>query len=723
MTLHGLKSGVSAAALAAVFTFGGTGAGVAAVENVTVTAQKKEENLQQVPVAVTAFSAEELRVNSIVNLKEIAQRTPGFVATEVSPAEPNYYIRGIGTEGLNSNAGGDGSVAMFIDGVYVGRGGGSNLDLFDLERVEVLRGPQGTLFGKNVVGGLINLVTRKPDSEAWAQIAGTVGNYDRIDLRASANLPMSDDVFASAGFLLKQRDGFIHNETTGNDVDDEDSISARGALRFVPNENLDIVISADVTRVREKGRPRDNDCNPAVNGGVHCVGVNPDPHVVNAITDGHLDRDVWGVTAEINWDASIGTVTSLTGYREAEFDFEDPFFSNPVNPPTQIESINRNVESSDQFSQELRLAFDAWNGRVGGVIGAYYLNENVDRTEMLDQRFPVAAVTGVAWFPQQVETTSTAIFGQFDFEIVPGLTAIAGARMTWEEKDAHLEGFKVSGPGTPPPLSTPYDVTASESWTAFTPKFALEWQATDEAMLYVSAARGFKSGGFQGTAGTGASAATPYDPEYAWSYEIGAKTQWFDNTLRLNVAAFKIDHTDLQVSSLVPLCCVVIGNAAEAEIKGVEVEMLATPAEGLEVNANYTYLDAKFTSFTSGATADYTGNTLPRAPRNKLNIGAQYSFPLEELGTMSFRVDWLYQSKIFFEASNTPLEVQDDYTMWDGRVAFESEDGSWELALWGKNLSDELVKTHIVAFAPFGQELNLYQPPRTYGVTVTWRTN
>lgn len=716
----GLKASAAVLAFATVANWAGA-AGAQTIQTVVVTAQKTEQNLQKVPVAVTAFGAADLAKNSIINLKEIAQRTPGFTASEVSPAEPNYYIRGIGTEGIDSNAAGDPSVAMFIDGVYVARGGGSNLDLFDLERVEVLRGPQGTLFGKNAAGGLIQIVSRKPSNENWLAVEGTIGDYSRIDLKGSMNAILDDGVYASAAVLSKQRDGFMSNETTGNDVDDENSVGARAALRFTPNDNLDIVISADVTRTREKGRPRDNVCDASVAGGSHCVGVNPDPHVVNSVTDGHLERDVWGGLVEINWQTDIGTITSLTAYRSAEFDFEDAFFSNPVNPPAQIESINRNVEESTQFSQELRLAFDAFDGRLNGVLGAYYLDAQINRIEILDQRFPVPAATGVAWFPQDVDSTSSALFAQANFEIVPDLTLTAGARVTWESKDAHLQGFKVSGPGNPPPLATPFDIRASESWTAFTPKFGIEWQVTDAAMLYASAARGFKSGGFQGTPGNGASAAIPYNPEYLWSYEIGAKTLWFDDKFRLNVSAFHIDHEDLQVSSLVPLCCVVIGNAAAAEIDGVELEFLALLAEGLEVNGSYSYLDAEFVDFTTGATADYTGNTLPRSPKNKLNLGAQYTFPIENLGEGSIRVDWTTQSKIYFEASNTPLEVQKGYELLDARAGISNEDDSWEVFIWGKNLTDELIKTHIVAFAPYAQILNLYQPPRTYGLTVRWR--
>lgn len=691
------------------------------VETVVVTAQKIEQDLQKVPVAVTAFTAEQLRINRIDSVLDVAQRTPGFVSSEVNPAEPNYVIRGIGTEGINSNAGGDASVVMFIDGVYIGRGGGSNLELFDLERVEVLRGPQGTLFGKNVVGGLIHLITRKPGPDPSFELSGTLGNYEQRQFRGRFNYPLSDIVFASGAVSIRRRDGYTFNATTGNEVDDEDTYGLRGSLRFVPNESIGITVTADWTDQDQAGQPRDNVCNAALRGGVHCVGINPDPRVVNAITDGFLKREVGGILADIAWSTAIGTFTSLTAYRQAEFDFMDPFFSNPVNQPTQIESINENVEESNQISQELRLAFDALGERLTGVLGVYFLEEDVERDERLDQRFPAPAITGFGSFPQDVTATSYAVFGQATYAVTENLDLTLGARMTREEKDAHLQGIRVAGPGFPPPLTAEYNVFASESWDALTPRVALDWQATDKALLYVSAARGFKSGGFQGTAGTGASAAIPYNPEFAWSYEIGAKTLWLDDRVLLNLAAFRTDHSELQVSQLVPLCCVVIGNAAEARIEGVELEWNLRPVAGLDISGSYAYLDAKFVDFATGATADFTGNTLPRSPEHKVNLGVQYSWPLGGLGTALVRADASYQTEIFFEASNTPLEVQDAYEIYNARAAFQSQDGSWELAFWGKNLSDELAKTHITAFAPFQQNLRIYQPPRTYGVTLTFR--
>ena len=692
------------------------------IETVVVTAQRVEQNLQDVPVAVSAFSEETLRVNRMNAMADIAQRTPSFTATEVNPGEPNLAIRGIGTEGINSNAAGDASVVMFIDGVYIGRGGAAALDLFDLERVEVLRGPQGTLFGKNVVGGAISLITRKPSmADSFAEVNGTFGNYDRRDLLGRFNKALSDTLAISGAFSSRQHDGYTLNETTGNRVDNEDSTAAHIAMRYRPTDSLDAILTLDVVDQDQKGQPRDNICNTAFQGGLHCVGINPDRRIVNAVKDGYLNREILGISANIDYTTAWGTFTSLTAFRNTDFSHADAFFSNPINPPNQIESYNENVEDNDQFSQEFRLSFDALDKTLRGVVGIYYLKEHNKRTEYLTQDFPGPGSTGKAAFPQAVDASSFAVFGQTDYSLTERLTLTAGARMTWEKKDVDLAGVRLAGPGWPPPLAAEYAISASKRWDAFTPKLGVSYRFSDDAMAYASVTRGFKSGGFQGTAGTGASAATPHDPEYALSYEAGAKTEWLDDSLRLNVATFYIDYEDLQVSQLVPLCCVVIGNAATAKIKGVEAEVLYRPLEGLDLNAGYSWLNTEFTDFAGGATANYTGNRLPRAPTSKVNLGAQYQWPVGDLGVLLARVDWTYQSKIYFEASNTPLEVQKGYDVLDARLALRAPDNSWEVALWGKNLGDELIKTHIVAFAPFQQELVTYQPPRTWGISVWFR--
>jgi len=691
--------------------------------DIIVTAQRQEQKLQDVPVSVTAFGSEQLRDNNIETVADIATRTPGLSASAVDPINTNFAMRGIGSApGISQNAGGDPSVVVFVDGVYAGRGGTPDLDVLDLERVEVLRGPQGTLFGKNAIGGLVQFVSRKPSADDSFYFEGTYGNYDRMGVIARGNLTLTDKVYLSAGISHKQRDGFEFNETTGNDVNDLNLTTGRVALRFLPTDTLDITLRADISRQDQKGNPRHNNCDASFDGGIHCVGINPDPRVVNAYTDGFIKRTIQAYSAEANLELPFGTLTSLTALRKVEFQFETAFFSNPVNPPNQIESTSFGEEDNSQFSQELRLAFDAFDGRLNGQAGVYYLKETNDRIEGQIQQFPTPAGSGIGIFPQSVNARSVAVFGQVDYEIVPSLTATVGARMTWERKSGRFAGYKGDdGPGLPPPLGSlgGYDVTASKKWKAFTPRFALNWKATDDVLLYGSVARGYKSGGFQGLSGTAEGASTPYDPEFAWSYEIGAKTEWFDRKLRLNAALFKTDYSDLQVSQLVPLCCVVVSNAAKAKIKGAEVEVVVRPVQGLQIDGSYAYLDAKFSEYSIPGQA-YTGNRLPRSPKHKFNVGGQYETPVGDLSA-KLRVDYSWVDDAYFEASNIPQQLWPSHDNLDARLSIAGPDEQWELSVWGKNLTNELVPTYVTYFGAFRQILTPYAPPRTYGVTVAFK--
>ena len=690
---------------------------------IIVTAQRQEQKLQDVPVSVTAFSTEQLRQANVETVQDIAVRTPGLSVSAVDPINTNFAMRGIGSApGISQNAGGDPSVVVFVDGVYAGRGGTPDLDALDLERVEVLRGPQGTLFGKNAIGGLVQFISRKPSDDPSFAFEGTVGNYSKFGVSARGNMPLTDTIYLSAGLAMKRRDGYEFNETTGNDVNDQQLITGRVALRLLPTDTLDIILRADVSDQDQKGNPRHNNCDTSFNGGVHCVGINPDPRVVNAYTDGLIKRRVQSYSAEVNLDLGFATLTSLTALRKVDIEFETAFFSNPINPPTQIESTDFGQEDNSQFSQELRLAFDAFDGRLSGQTGVYYLKENNERIQGQIQQFPSPAISGVGRYPQSVNARSIAVFGQLDFEIVPSLTVTAGGRMTWERKSGRFAGFKVdSGPGVPPPLGSAagYDVTGREDWKAFTPRVALNWKATDDILFYASAARGYKSGGFQGLSGTAAGASTPYNPEFAWGYELGAKTEWLDRALRLNVSLFQTDYSDLQISQLVPLCCVVVSNAAKARIRGAEAEFVIRPVRGLQFDGSYAYLDTKFTEYAIPG-QDYTGNELPRSPKNKLNIGGYYEFPIGNLFA-KLRVDYSWVDDAFFEASNIPQQIWPSHDNLDARFSIAGENEQWELSVWGKNLTDELVPTYVTYFAPFQQILTPYAPPRTYGMTLAFK--
>lgn len=689
------------------------------IEEVVVTARKREESMQSVALAVSVFDEESLRVNSITGLEDVALRTPSFSWGEGSAAEPTMFIRGIGTAGPSTFAGGDPSVVVMVDGVYIGRISGANTDLFDLARVEVLRGPQGTVYGKNAVGGVVNLISRKPSQEREAQVQATAGNFDRLNLRGYVSGPLTDTLSAKLAVSALNRDGFVKNADTGSDLGNEDSTSVRVGFLYEPTEAFSAQFTLENIRERESGAPRDIVETGDFNGGIHAI-TDPDPRVVGG-ADSFGDRDIFGLALQLDYATAFGDLTSVTGYRDTDASWGIPFFANRVTPTT-IESTNLNDDEFWQFSQELRLASSPGDSAFDWTVGVFYFKSDADRFYKLIQEFQafLPFLGGVNEYDQSVATEAWAVFGSMNYRLTESLQLSVGARYSAEEKSQVHSGIVLEGPFPPPlmPADQFTNLRTTDDWNAFTPSLSLDWHVTEEAMLYASVAKGFKSGGYQGIPPDALSAATPYDPEFAWSYELGAKTQWLDNRLRANAAVFMMDHEDLQVAELIAGNRVVIGNAAKAEVKGFELEVLALPLPNLQVSASYAYLDAEFTEFAEGATSDNSGNTLPWAPEHKVNIAVQYDIEFDA-GKVTLRTDWTRQSEIFLEPTNM-AEIQGAFSIWDARIAYATQDRKWEIAAWGKNLNDELYRYNSVAFAPFGQELVLWSPPRTWGVTATW---
>jgi len=687
----------------------------AVIEEITVTAQRREERIQRVPIAVTAFTGEALRAKGIDRVEEIALRTPSFVFDSQDQAEPNLYVRGIGSQNGDHPVN-ETPIAVYIDDVYIARSAGSNFDLFDLERVEVLRGPQGTLFGRNASGGVIHLITSKPKSEFGARGQVTVGDYNRVDVRAMVTGPLTDTVFFKVVASSKSRDGFVFNETTGNDVADEQSTSLRGALRFLPNDDLEINLSADYVRERGTASAHDTEFSP----GFPPVS-NPEPFIVNALTDGNRERDLVSANLRINYDMGWAELASITGYRDVDY-LGNWYFAGNVLTDDTIESFNTNDEDSQQFSQEIRLAGST--DRIDWVTGVYYLDVDVDKTESFDQHFnglfkalglPEALWgigNGRAAFVTTASTESFAIFGQgtYRFNDKWGLTA--GVRYT-DDTRKFITDAQITAGVKPIGLDEEYYVDVKNTWDGWTPHFSLEYQATEDALIYASATKGWKSGTYNHISATGALAIVALNPEQVWSYELGTKTEWMDNRLRFNATAFYMDVTDLQIASLIAGEAIVV-ESATGEIKGFELEFLTVPVDGLTLQANYSYLDAEITK---GANA---GNDLPRSPGDKINVSGSYEFPISDRVFMILMADWTYQSSFFHEPDNRESEIQGSYDIVDARLDFTDAEGRYRLSIWGKNLTDELITRSQVAVAAIGQNFVNYAPPRTYGVTFTW---
>jgi len=737
-----------------------------ALEEILVTAQKREQSLQDVPLSVTAISGDDIVEGGITSFLDVAMETPNFTMTLYNIGEPQYFIRGIGTT-LDS-AGADPAVATFIDEVYVGRAGGSSMDLYDLERIEVLRGPQGTLFGKNVVGGAISIHTRKPSDEFSSKIGLTVGNYDAISVRGLVSGSISDTVNGSISFSQRKRDGYVENVVDGIDYHDEDNISFRGQLAFAPSESTEIRLIADWSEDDHAGNCR-NVNNLSLNDPLGLAAVYPP--VIDATTGGdirkcasslgaHQKREIGGLTARIDWDLTNSTLTSITAYRETDYSWSEDLAAMPFGE-TPFNLIDAAVEDSDQISQELRLT-SSGDGSVDWLVGAFFMEENVERAENFVGSFgpPIAAqgfvlLDGDIIYAQDAKTTSTALYGQVDWHISDSFSWSIGGRYANDDKkitqalinledpafdsallsamfgvpiDLVMLGIPANGPGQlfafllgtqdPSVLNVPYTANASDDWSEFVPSTSFSWRFGDNNLVYFTAAKGYKSGAFVAQTTNAADAVIALEPEDATNFEIGLKTQFADNRVRLNASVFTIDYTDLQVFRLVG--SLLVGASADATSSGLELEVTALLNDNWVVNASYGYLDAEYDKFFEEDTGvDFSGNILPRSADSSFSINSNYTFNLNGGSTIDFGLNYTQKGDYFIEVSNSPASKEDGFGLLNASLAWASADGSWEAVAWGKNLTDEEFRTHSI-ISNIAGTVDLWNTPATYGLTVNY---
>lgn len=700
----------------------------AVLEEVIVTAQKREENVQSIPIAVTALGEETIRNANMLNMDDVSRHVPGFTVTVYNPVTPQPFIRGVGSS--PSDAGSDASVGVFIDGVYAGRAGGYRADMFDIQRVEVLRGPQGTLFGRNVAGGALNILTNEPTQDFAGNLELTAGDYDLWGVKGMLNGALTDDISGRLAFSGRQRDGNTDNTVTGSELRDEDNKSVRGRLRWDITDNFSALFSADYSEDDLDGPAARNyeGADPIVV--LDSVGIgflapallptSSDPYKIEAAVDGYANRDMYSTTLQLDWDIALGTITSVTGYRNSNYQFLDDVFGLAFDPASGIAPLLTNYadEDSDQFSQELRIT-SSGDGLVW-TAGLYYLRENVDR---LGAFAPLGVPVD---YDQSAETTSYAAFAQATVPFGDNWAVTAGGRYSYDEKDFDLSaegteiGFGLLTPDPANPEAGPvgYDASDDDDWSKFTPKVSVEYTPNDDIFTYLTWSQGYKSGGYNGNATNYTAATTPFDEETVNNYEIGIKSDFFDDQMRLNVAAFYMDYEDLQVfvSSFETTAGLFVDNAGEADIYGVEVEYFYSPNDRLDLSATYAWLDTEIGENDIPTVEE--GNTLTRSPKHSYSAAAQYRFPIGQLGNLLLRADYAWQDKVYFQLEDPEVPAQDSYGLLHLRAALQAHSG-WEIALWMKNVTDEEYWVH--AFdSSFGSDLGasaIQGDPQMWGVT------
>lgn len=696
----------------------GNGADQSDSNVIIVTAQKREQNIQDVPLAITAFGADKLDQIKAVDVSDIAVRTPNFTATQFNLGEPQYFIRGVGS--TSDSAASDPTVPVFIDEVYIGRAAGSNFDFFDLERIEVLRGPQGTLFGRNTTGGAISVVTRKPSLDGLsAKLQGVVGNLNNYEARGVVNVPLSENAAVKGAVSYSTQDGYTRNLTTNEKIGGRENISGRLQVLVKPSDTVSLLVSGDYAHDNNGGNGRvpfplfpNAPTTPAFQA-FYPAGTSI--RRSNANPDGFQDRDVWGLLARAEIETDIGLFTSITSYRDVQLQTFEDLSSAPILP----QNDDRISEDSNQFSQELRVS-SLPNSSLEWVAGLYFFTENVDRNETFDLIFaPLPIAGGSVEFIQDAKNTSYAAFAQATVPITDSFSITGGLRYTYDKKNIRqialdnevpADGF----PGVPLFPGQPYDISASESFDQLTGRLSLEYTFPNDALLYASYSRGFKSGVFpsQNNVLQNINAALP--PEIVNNYEVGIKTNWADNRLQFNASAFYLDYNNLQ-QFILDGGLNLITFSADAEIYGFEFDAIARPAPWLEVGGTLSILETEIQNAVVG-TINLDGNELPRSPGVSFNIFASTTFDVPG-GELNVRGNYSFRDDFFHEGTNLPETQIKNYGLLDARIAYRLEDSNIEFALWGKNLTDEEYQTHVIPF--LGNGFSLFGPPATYGASVT----
>lgn len=718
-------------------------------DEIVVTARRRAESLQDVPVAVSAFDEDRLTELQADNLSGIQYATPNLYFDQGDASNAVIYLRGIGQN--DSLAFADAGVGVYVDDVFIARSQAAFLELFDVERVEVLRGPQGTLYGRNTIGGAVKFVSTTPPDEFKAYLEAGGGNFDFATVKGSIGGPIAPGVLrGKAAFSFARRDGFNTNAQTGEDDGDIATFSGRGALFYTPSETLEFLLSVD-GKIDRPDTSRSPVRETSITGAPDPVGApsnlvvfpaSNDPFRVDVNANGLSDLSGFGasLTSRLKANETL-TFESITSYRSLDFDLNLDTDGSPL-PVLDILLI----QDQFQVSQELRAIYDN-GGSLNLTGGLYYFHDDdvtfsgVDNGAATIFGFPVLAFG----FPSSALaetiqiTNSYAAFADASLALTDRIDVSAGLRYTYEERRSgrRFESFfdpAVSTIRNTPPFlqgagvaGTP--VSGDADFDAFTPKASISYKASEDALLYATVSRGFKSGGFDGRA-TSDFGFQSFAPEFVWSYEGGLKTSWFDGALIANAAYFYNDYTDLQVTSFGadPITGVFVSqftNAAEARIQGVELELFLEPNDRLSITGSVGWLDAEYKEFdilVSGVVTDVSSRPLVNSPRWNASLGATYEQPIGASLIAVAHVDGAYRGDHAVEITASPALNQERFGLLNAFVALKAESGRWELRGGVKNATNEAIRVQGFNLSEFpGVELGFYTAPRTYDARLILR--
>jgi iron complex outermembrane receptor protein len=733
------------------------------VESVITTARKRAEPLQEAPVAVTAISGQDLALQYTTQLNAMDFPAPSVNLARLGSFSNavTVFIRGIGNSDNDSTV--DPPVAIFVDGVYIPRPENSSVDLFDVESIEILRGPQGTLFGRNTTAGAIQVRTRRPSGEFATRGRLTVGQYGRLDIRAAVDLPIVEDkVDAKVAVMSTNFDGYYTNlstdETSRDDLGRESNFAVRPILRFTPNDDLTLTFIGEYVRTKADPTPGVSAAQPSQ---ILCAawGQCGEPRPRNGKFDkdafegttslphnGEIDNTVWGITGELVWNVGLGDITWVSNYRKTEsfiwLDIDNtdvPMFSTSRDSPHK------------QYSTELRFASSAWDD-FDFVAGVFYFHQKFFLHRRTWQQITPASPRNDIVSDTGQGHDSFSVFAEGNYHITDRLSLTLGGRWSWEKKSFFQEPF------APFPNTGPRIEPEPESWSNFGPKAGISYQITDDALAYFTYSRGFKSGGWNGRGGTPTTIG-PYDPEIVDGFELGLKSDWFDNRLRANFALFLNEYKDLQrtVIRYLPGAAnpqeTVTSNAASATIKGIELELTAVPTPGLQFKVGASYLDAQYGQFCADLNGPEFYNSLPssdcggtvnnitnpggtgpgnylvdmdlsntpfqRAPKFQINVGATYEFDVGNAGSVVLNANYTHASNMNVSTSGSERGWRGKINLVDASITFKEYEGRYSVSLFGKNLTNDIYLIGITEVAALFDTFNISQP-RHWGIELSW---
>jgi len=707
--------GAAAIALAQSGVAAAEGAAVVDVQEVVVTAQKRTQALQDVPASISAIPEQALQDRQLQTVEDFATTVPGLTFSQINGTSL-IAIRGVAPD--SSTPAVDPSVAQHVDGVYQPRPTSMNLVLADLESVEVLRGPQGTLYGRNATAGVINYNLHKPTRTPEYGGSVLLGNYDAVRVKGYLSGPITSTLSSRIAFIEEHHSGFGENLFTGQSVEDLDLTGVRAALRWEPSEAVTVDLAAHRVESRSNG-PTTYAFSPASGPDIVTYAplsmlVTPEPRKVYSHARTFQKNDQSAVTAIVSAEVAQGlTLRSVSGYIDQRY--QDLRDSVPNAVPLATVSADF---ASEFYSQEFNAIYE--HGPISAVAGLYYMSEDFDQSTVVAFLLPSAATrnmraTNITTAP--LETRTKAVFGDVAFSVTDRLKLLGGLRYTKDEKDI------VQSVALVPISVSCTNAKFSKSWTSTTGRFGVQYDLTPHIMVYGQWQNGFRAGGYNIAA-----CGDDFNPEKIESLETGMKARFFDGVLTLNISAYDAKVRDLQVVQRVLINGVNaqrIENAARARNKGLEVESWLRLSSNLRLEASAALLDAKYHDYASvnpltGVLVNLDGFQVMRAPKYTVNVAAEYDVRPTENVEVTFRGEIFRSDKIWYTPFHEAIAAQNSpFTIVNAYATIKPDGSPWRFAIFGKNIFDEAYRTSGQTSAAYRNGRGTWNEPRTYGVEVS----